>query len=79
MKFEISRTSLWSWDTDPPCEGAAPTTTTHPTTGQTFCRWHINIDTLEALIEFIRTIDEELIIGSDDDGPTIEIYDTYRE
>lgn len=38
----------------------------------------INLDSLEALMSFVREYDD-LIVSSDDGLNTIEIYDGYRE
>lgn len=46
-------------------------------------RCTIEFDTLEELVKFARTIYSngctELILGFDEDGPVIEIYDDYIE
>jgi len=44
--------------------------------------WGIEINTLEELVNFIGSVDSEVVIGTsivDRITPTIEIYDDYRE
>lgn len=41
--------------------------------------WFIELNTLEELIELMNQVEDELIITSEDDMLTIEIYDYYRE
>lgn len=40
---------------------------------------YVEIDSLERLLEFCKTVDQPLIISLDGDVPEIEIYDDYRE
>ena len=84
MKFQIERTSDWIGE-KLPCEGAV---LVREETATTYPLYHIEIGSLEALVELMKR-EGEIIIKEgcynkegdyNDDGlPVIEIYDTYRE
>ena len=40
---------------------------------------YITILSIQKIIELSKVLGEELIIGTDNDEPYIEIYDSYRE
>ncbi len=40
---------------------------------------YIEINTPEQLVEFINKLDMEIVMGSDESGHYIEIYNGYRE
>lgn len=42
-------------------------------------QWAVDINSVEDLINLHKELDEEIIIDSENDGYTIEIYDTWRE
>ena len=78
MTFAIERTSDWEV-MKKPCDGAV---LVREDTAHTYPLYHIEIGSLEALVELMKR-EGEIIIkegGYNDDGlPVIEIYDTYRE
>ena len=78
MEFAIERTSDFEVK-NKPCEGAV---LVKEETANTYPIYHIEIGSLEALVELMKK-EGEIIIkegGSYYDGfPVIEIYDTYRE
>jgi hypothetical protein len=41
--------------------------------------WFIEIESISALLDFARVHKHEIIINAENDPPTIEIYDDYRE
>lgn len=41
--------------------------------------WLMNFNTLEELLEFVKEVECSVIIGTDEDGNELEIYDDYRE
>ena len=78
MKFAIERTSDWNGEKKP-CEEAV---LVKEGSAHTDPEYHIEINSLEALVELMKR-EGEIIIkegGYYEDGlPCIEIYDTYRE
>ena len=70
MKFQIYKTSDWYCTDNKPWENAY-------IEGE---YWHVDINTLEELMEIRDKYKEEIVIGYDKHfGNYIEIYDTYRE
>lgn len=97
MTFRIERTSGMS-NPSKPCEKAYPKKRAEflkkrliqDENGQTITQgilvyreeWFIDIETLQDLLDFIKEIDEEVIIyraSISKDEYVIEIYDDYRE
>lgn len=73
MIFEITRTTDWKCR-KAPCDGAVMSVGSNQET-----IYHLNIDTLDELIELSRK-EGEIIIGINVDGKYyLEIYDGYRE
>lgn len=79
MKFVAERTSMGSagYIDDKPIKFAEFTPGNNPEYGQ----WHIEISTLDELIEVIRKNSGrgQAVISVGGKMPTIEIYDDYRE
>lgn len=84
MKFLVKRTST-GWLTtynDPPCDGAV---LLNPDMEEMECpAWGIEIESLEALVAFMESVNNPVIIGkpfdkSDYADVELEIYDDYRE
>jgi hypothetical protein len=68
MHLRITRTSLVYGDTEPPCAEA---------TGDPEA-WYIDLRSLEDLIALSERLGP-IIVFAGDDGPSLEIYDDYRE
>jgi hypothetical protein len=66
MKFRISRTSEGRGQQPKPCKNAT-------LEGD---KWYIELNTLDELVALAKEVDEEIIIGKDND---LEIYNDYRE
>lgn len=88
MKFIISKTSGFSFNTDnPPYEGARHEIETRKRgDGSEYTNdyWVIEVSTLKDLLNISKVTQNELVVSCESyrgDGPTpsIEIYDTYRE
>lgn len=73
MRFVITRGSqgIFKPSLKSPCEGAE--------FNPEMRRWEIDLDSLESLIDLIKIVDVELIVGVSDKGiRQIEIYDDFR-
>lgn len=79
MKFKIWKTSD---NTVKPCEQAELISEKRNKYGWLERLWEIKIDSLEDLMKFIDGTKDKCIVmfsADENDGPSIEIYDDYRE
>lgn len=78
MNFIVIRTS--SPHNIQPCPEAVPIEKKTPITGRSMIVWKVQLDTLEDILNFSKKYGELIIDSSyDNENPSIEIYDDYRE
>ena len=77
MKFLVSRTSDWTYDTAKPVDNAY--SEGKDQWGHDI--WRVDINSIEELMELVKEEKCEIIIGTDTEGVNsyIEVYDDYRE
>ena len=73
MKFRVLRASDGSLQRKQPCDGAFYEP--HPTAGEKYGGWYVEIPTLEALIDLHKAVKDDIIVSED----KICIYDDYVE
>lgn len=80
MLFQVTRTSYWN--DEKPCKDCFPIKLKDNSTDMYRDCWGIGLNTIEELMKFKDSADEELILRTsyvDDQTPCIEIYDDWRE
>lgn len=83
MVLRVFRTSNRNGENTPPCKNARLIKTIEERYSTEYI-WEIDINTIEDIMSLIHETNYPLVIldkdiEDEEDGPTIEIYDGYRE